>query len=323
MDKDSDRVKFVLEGQQHCDHFLTPLASPASKTVLVAGVGAGTEMLWCLRHGASEVVGVDIAEQTPHALLEAARQLGVDGAGRFSILRLPIEKADTIGRKFDLVLSNNVFEHLPDIDRALQVCAELVEPYTGRIAIFTDPLFHSSAGSHLPVEPWQHLWGNETVVREGLLKDGLPLDHPLQSMPLDKYLFREITLNRMRLDNLLAAIRKSGLAILNLKLFRDRNLDKLAEYRDRVAEIPVTDLAIEGIGVELAQVVGTPIQHLSYISTEEAVLGQRWANAVAEHNRSLEDARRSVEGVRNSLEFRLGRLLTLPLRWIQGRERPK
>src|SRR5262245_20166996 len=67
-DSDDDRLRFILAGQEHCDHFLTPLAAPAGRRVLVVGAGAGTEMLWCLRHGAREVVGIDVLEQSPRAL---------------------------------------------------------------------------------------------------------------------------------------------------------------------------------------------------------------------------------------------------------------
>jgi len=148
-DSEDQRLAFILEGQQHCDHFLTPIADPAGKRVLVAGSGAGTEMLWCLRHGAREVVGVDVAPQTADALTAACLQLNLDG--RFSMMQVAIEDATSVGRRFDLVLSNNVFEHVGDLPRALGACAELVER-DGRIAIFTDPLFYSSAGSHLPHE---------------------------------------------------------------------------------------------------------------------------------------------------------------------------
>src|SRR5436305_592566 len=214
-DSDEERLGFILAAQEHCDHFLTPIANPAGKSVLVVGAGAGTEMLWCLRHGAREVLGLDVVPQSPNALAAAVERLGlgapeIPGSSPcFSILQLGIEEADALGRRFDLVLSNNVFEHLPHLDRAFEVCARLVEPYRGRIAIFTDPLYYSSAGSHLPVEPWEHLWGEPEGVRERLLAGGggLGAGHPLRSMDLGTYLHEEISLNRTRLRDFLDGIR--------------------------------------------------------------------------------------------------------------------
>jgi SAM-dependent methyltransferase len=187
-ESDAERERFILEGQQHCDHFLTPLAAPAGKRVLVVGAGAGTEMLWCLRHGAREVVGIDAAEQSPQALSGAISQLGL-GSGRFSLLRMQIEEADVLEERFDLVLSNNVFEHLGDLPRAFQVCARLVESGSGRIAIFTAPLFYSSCGSHLPTEPWEHLWEDPERLRRRL-REVLPPRHPVQQMDLEAYFDR-------------------------------------------------------------------------------------------------------------------------------------
>src|SRR5579885_2526779 len=102
-DGDDERLGFILAAQEHCDHSLTPIADPAGKSVLVVGAGAGTEMLWCLRHGAREVLGLDVAPQSPAALSAAVARLGIGGeagAPRFSILEMGIEEADSLGRRF-------------------------------------------------------------------------------------------------------------------------------------------------------------------------------------------------------------------------------
>jgi hypothetical protein len=322
-DSDQHRLEFVLSGQQHCDHFLTPIADPRGKSVLVVGVGAGTEMLWCLRHGAREVVGIDILEQSPTALLAAARELGLDVEGRFRFLRMPIEKVESLDRRFDLVLSNNVFEHLLDLEGALAACAGLVEPDRGRIAIFTDPLFYSSSGSHLTHQPWEHIWGDAESVREKVLSSGPP-DHSLRSMSLDQYLFNEITLNRMRLGDLIDAVSKSGLTILNIKLVRDRNLNRLTEYRSKMAKVSATDLGIEGIGLELARLEASTSDDGPMYSTEEGVLAQRFAELdarIRDLERTIADREALICSVEASVSFRLGRRLTAPFRWLRERNK--
>lgn len=338
-EEDAERLRFILEGQRHCDHFLAPLADPRGKSVLVVGAGAGTEMLWCLRQGAREVVGIDILVQRPAALARAVEEMGIRPARPFSILPLRIEDAYTLGRRFDLVLSNNVFEHLGDLPRAFEVCASLVEPGTGRIAIFTDPLYYSSAGSHLPVEPWEHLWGAPGPLRQRLLA-AIPSWHALHRLDLPEYLFSEISLNRMRLGSLLDAVRASGLVVLNLRLVRDRHLQDLPACQDRLEvvsreeKVTVTDLAIEGIAVELMRLGESPLAEAP-VSTEE-VREANYRGGLERRNHELEEAlreareerkralhetanlRRLLVSVEESWSFRLGRLLTAPARWLRG-----
>jgi SAM-dependent methyltransferase len=309
-------------------------------------------MLWCLRRGAREVLGLDVVPQSPAALTAAVARLGLPPGETpsFSILQLGIEEADSLGRRFDLILSNNVFEHLPHLERSFAVCARLAEPYGGRIAIFTDPLYYSSAGSHLPVEPWEHLWGEPEALRERLLEGGLGPGHPLRAMDLGTYMRDEISLNRMRLGDFLEAIRKAGLAVLNLRLVRDRHLGELASYRERLPDLAEADLGIEGIAAELVRIAGTPPADLApFVATEEVVLAAqrqllenemsrlREALDAAERRsfslasdleearrqsgdlrRGLDEVRRVLQAVEASPSFRLGRLATAPLRWLRS-----
>lgn len=319
MDSDEFRLQFVLEGQQHCDYFLTPLANPKDKSVLVVGSGAGTEMLWCLRHGAREVVGIDILDQTPTAMLEAAKRLGVEAGGRFLMQRTPVEDAGTLGREFDLVLSNNVFEHLPDIERALEVCSRLVRPWSGRIAIFTDPLFYSSCGSHLPLEPWEHLWGDPDGIK-ARIRSELPPDHLLHSMSLPDYFFKEITLNRMRLQDLLVAVARNNLIILNLQLRRDRSIHELGAYRSRLTSVSATDLTIEGVGLEMARThASVPVPAAWYTSADEASAGiSDSVRAIKDLQSQLLKVQEVLKTTEKSVSFRLGRALTYPGRLIRN-----
>ena len=314
MDSEEHRLAFILEGQQHCDHFLTPIADPAGKSVLVAGSGAGTEMLWCLRHGAREVVGVDVAPQTAHALHAACDQMHLQP--NFTMHQIAIEDATQLDRRFNLVLSNNVFEHVGDIPRSLSACGQLVAE-DGRIAIFTDPLFYSSSGSHLQHQPWEHLWGD------------------VESLG-------EIPLNRMRLADFIEAVRASGLVLLNLRVIVDRNVQSLPDYRDKLGHVAVSDLTIEGIAAELVRVGNADL-----LSAEERLLSrerQEHANKVAGLQSALERERGAreeerkrltesaqhwmsaaaelkhvLDEVEHSWSFRIGRAITAPMRGIRGR----
>jgi SAM-dependent methyltransferase len=306
----ADRLGFVVAGQEHTDHYLSPLADPAGKSVLVVGCGAGTDVLWCLRHGAREVVGIDLLEQDPGALAAAAARFGVD-AGRASFRRLAVEEAPRLGRRFDLVLSNNVFEHVGDLAAAFAACAEVVEPGSGRLAVFSSPLWLSSQGSHLPHAPWEHLWADADDLRRRLLAGGrLPAGHALERLDLATYLEREITLNRARVADFVAAIAAAGLAPLHLAVLPDPHLAELPAAMARMSSVgsepppSAFDLGAAGIAVELVRPPAGDRAALLPGSTFEARLA-------AER-----------EAIHGSLSFRLGRAITAPARRLRAVLRP-
>lgn len=230
---------YIIKFQPHCDRYLAKIASPRGKSVLVIGAGHGTEMLWCIRNGAREVIGLDISSRDTDALNLALKHYNITNPPPFVILQMPAEEAATLGRKFDLVISNNVFEHIADISSAFAACKKLINADTGRIAIFTDPLYYSSMGAHLALEPWEHLWNEEQSLRS-------------RATP---YQWQEYTsLNKMRHVDFMDAIQINGLTILQHETVKDRNIRLLPEYIERIYEkikIPISVLTTEGIAVEL------------------------------------------------------------------------
>lgn len=333
---EAQRLHFILAGQQHADCYLTPLADPAGKSVLVLGAGAGTDVLWALRHGAREVVGLDVLEQDPSAFRAAASQLGLD-AGRVAFRCLDLTEAARLGRRFDLVLSNNVFEHVADLPGAFAACAEVVEPGRGRVAIFSAPLFYSSNGSHLPTDPWEHLWGDPAAAREKLLASGLlPPHHALEVLDLTEYLDREICLNRARLADYLEAIRKSGLTFLHLSVLPDRRLSELPLYIEKIRRanrLDVADLTIEGFAFELVlPPEGTdhtdyrPVaqmrldeerrRHGTDMAAAEGIIEAERAEAAA-LRRQISDLHGLIASVEASWSHRIGRAITAPGRWLR------
>jgi len=321
---DRDRLQFILDQQAHCDRYLAPIADPQGKTVLVVGAGAGTEILWCLKRGAARVTGIDLKPQ-PCTALEKA--LGENARGkRFRVLEMRVEEADALDQKFDLVISNNVFEHLPDVPRALEVCRDLVRPGTGRLAIFSSPLFYSSAGSHLTHLPWEHLWGDPDDLRERLLKAGdLPEYHALYWADLPCF-FQEIGLNRLRLVEFLESVRKAGLVVLEFGIVKDRHVGRFEEFAAQLAplceatEVTVTDLTVEGFWIEMAVPgEGTEDAFSSLLESSGSYHG--CPSLVSDPLRSEERVRELEEllrGVEKSVSLRLGRMLTAPFRTLKS-----
>ena len=238
MDRDRiDQLKgHILKYQAHCDRWLSRLCDPAGKNVLVVGSGWGTEVLWALRHGASKVTGVDPADRSSEPLAEVINETFQE----YSKLDWEIKKTTTLELKsedrFDLIVSNNVFEHIDGLKVTFRSLRPLLSSPKGRIAIFTDPLFYSSNGSHLPVKEWQHLYDCETRLAE--------------SVPAWKWREYMFMLNRMTITDFLQAARESEIILLDLFIIKDRNLDRINEYLPRIRHrsFPL-DLALEGIGV--------------------------------------------------------------------------
>jgi len=254
----SGLVEFVLGQQAHCDHYLTPFVAPAGKSVLVAGCGSGADLVWCLRRGARSVVGVDQNEQDPRVVERALGRCG-GAQGSFELRRLDIRELDALEDRFDLVLANNVVEHVAELAAALAAMASVLAP-GGRLAVFSSPFFYSSCGSHLEHEPWAHLWQEPEALRREILaagrSDAGALD-ALDRVSLDDYFDRAIRLNRLRVADYLAAIGAAGLVATRLELVPDRNLERLPHYLPRLAQrlasgITTFDLGVEGIAMELA-----------------------------------------------------------------------
>ena len=255
------RIDFIERSLPICERYLPRLADPRGKRVLVVGCGAGSESVWALARGASELVGIDSEVQDEAAARAVLAKRGLASPPPFRFLQLAAERMDELEGRFDLILSVNTIEHLSDPGLVLAACGRVLEPTSGRIAVFADPLYHSSTGSHLEHEPWEHLWGDwEEIRRKRSSVDDFHgrylRDHTMAQFVGDFSL-----LNRMRPRDYLDAVARSGLAPLDFGFVYDRNLDRLGEFLPRIKERAAADLfaldyAIEGIWFLLASPEG-------------------------------------------------------------------
>ena len=160
-------VQYILTYQHHCDKYLSPIADPKGKSVLIIGCGAGTEILWCIRNQAKSITAIDTRPHDPTVVEEAMKRISVKCRTSVDVHKMSLYEAYSLKGQYDLVLSNNVFEHLEDVNKAFSICRQLVLPGEGRIAIFTNPLYYSSMGAHLSgIEPWEHLWTSPEKSKE-------------------------------------------------------------------------------------------------------------------------------------------------------------
>jgi SAM-dependent methyltransferase len=236
---DVEAIKqYIQRFQSLCDRYLSRLVNPAGKSVLVIGSGGGTEMLWAIRHSAHEVVGIDPATRDTKALDVAVAELKAVGlqVAPYRMCKMTSHEAHTLGRKFDLIVSCNVFEHIQDVRETLLSLRPLLRE-GGRIAIFVDPLYYSSAGAHISIAPWEHLLDRERIFLD-------------QITARERDIFKT-QLNRMTFLDFVGFVRDAGLLMLDLFVVPDRNLGKIGAVYKKLKEssrIAALDLAIEGFG---------------------------------------------------------------------------
>lgn len=140
-------------------------AALAGRVLLDLGCGAGikTAAYAAGAPTARLVVGMDRDEAAVARAAEAARRRGGRGPAFLvaDAAALPLREGCV-----DLLLSENAFEHIPDVAAALRETARVLRT-GGRAALQFFPLYYSRYGSHLwdylPI-PWVHVWASPGTV---------------------------------------------------------------------------------------------------------------------------------------------------------------
>jgi ubiquinone/menaquinone biosynthesis C-methylase UbiE len=137
-----------------------------NKRVLEIGSGLGSLSTSIALAGAKTVVGVDIWEPRVAFANKKVRERFPE-LGNVSFVSTPVEQLDP-SDPFDLIVSQNTFEHIADIDAVLASFRRLLAP-GGRAYIGFSPLYHSPYGDHgelrAPVRlPWLHLLAGQKRV---------------------------------------------------------------------------------------------------------------------------------------------------------------
>jgi SAM-dependent methyltransferase len=230
---------YIIRREKSLDRDLLPYGDPAGKDVLVFGCGFGNEVLWAARHGASSILAIDLSPAiSPLPLRSALQDLGID-YDRYEFRRENIHDTALSGDKYDLIVSNGVFEHVMDLKGVLGAFRELLRP-AGRVAIFADGLWYSSIGGHIGGEPWEHLWRTPQELQSQLSRE--------------RWNVFCNQLNRMMVTDFLQAVCSVGMIVLQLRLGCDPNIAQLADHLPRIRQrvnVSPADLSIVSIGCEL------------------------------------------------------------------------
>lgn len=136
------------------------------RRVLEVGCGYGALCVRALEAGAAGVLGVELTEGAANGAREmVCREFpGLKARARFAAY----EELATMDERFDVVLSQNAFEHYMEPEAVLERMFAMLKP-GGHIYAGFGPLWNSPYGSHLgwvnPL-PWAQLWAGDFLLRE-------------------------------------------------------------------------------------------------------------------------------------------------------------
>ena len=155
--------------------FISPEAMMKGKTVLDIGSGAGGKTLYYATLGARRVCGVDVVPRYREEAAALAQAKGLAGRAEFlcaDATRLPFPEGS-----FDVVIANDVLEHVPDPEGLLRESHRVLRR-GGRSYINFPPYYHPY-GAHLSDAigiPWVHAFFCEPTLIQAyrVLVRGLP-----------------------------------------------------------------------------------------------------------------------------------------------------
>jgi SAM-dependent methyltransferase len=135
----------------------------SGRSVLDVGCGSGVLCIAAARQGAREVVGIDLHIDAARRLL---REHAQDVADRVMFVQTDGTLDAIEGRRFDVVVSKDSFEHYADPESFIHGIAAKLAP-GGELIIGFGPLWKSPWGAHIEFMtkvPWAHLIFPEDVI---------------------------------------------------------------------------------------------------------------------------------------------------------------
>jgi len=142
------------------------------KKILDFGCGFGYQVVAMALKGADFVVGVDIREKAILGGIDLAKIHGV-----YEKVQFLKEIKNNYQEYFDLIISQNSFEHYPDPDSILKLWWNVLK-YKGKVYLTFGPPWYAPYGAHtyfFTKIPWTNIFFRETKVmkvRSYFISDG-------------------------------------------------------------------------------------------------------------------------------------------------------
>lgn len=143
------------------------------KKVLEIGCGHGGICMYLAMNGADEVVGIDLSNEALDMANKIKAKFESDKLIRENVVRFEFSGAEQMeyqDEHFDVVVADNVLEHVNDIAGVLAECKRVLKP-NGKIVIPNFPSIYSKFGPHLKYGskiPWLHVFFTEQAICEAV-----------------------------------------------------------------------------------------------------------------------------------------------------------
>ncbi len=154
-----------------------------NSTIVDIGAGWGMHIGFIVNSGAKYVTGIDIADYINYFKndykLKVSQYYEKYGykfiSNNYDLVRMDAQKVALKSSSFDIAVSINAFEHIPNPELALLELIRILKP-GGYAFISFIPVFFCDEGSHMTEfvkEPWAHLiYSEEEYIK--LLRDATP-----------------------------------------------------------------------------------------------------------------------------------------------------
>jgi len=196
----------------------------AGQMILDGGCGFGGKTLYCARHGAAYVVGLD---NDPEHVRYATKFTHAKKVSNLVFLVGTLRSLPFPGELFDVVLLNGVVEHIrrPDLRPAMEECKRVLRP--GGILCTLFPPWTSPSAAHVYDYihiPWCQLFFSRATIAATLKKL-----NPAPRFGRLSYVEHFLELNQITIDEFKKLVNELGFAIVLFRLQMIKNLRMLSK----------------------------------------------------------------------------------------------
>lgn len=230
------------------------------KNILEIGCGHGGISIFAVMNGAKKVVGIDLSDEAlaiANSLKMKFIEKGLVREDKIEFQKVFAEDLPFPEDSFDLVIADNVFEHVTDLEQTLNECKKVMK--RGSIIYApTFPSIHSKFGPHLKYGtkiPWLHVFFTEKAICGALYKRAMK--HPELKL-FDWYgglvnkpsMFRDVRrykdLNYITNKKMKQAIKNSGLELIDFQVYRSFWLKLIFKIFPFLAKTQLDDILSTG-----------------------------------------------------------------------------
>ena len=242
------------------------------KHILDIGTGLGGKQPFYIEAGARTITGIDIDPQNVRVTKEHITRLGVNKRRNTTVMLVVSDAAAMpfSDNTFDAIVSINVFEHIQNLETAVQETFRVLKP--GGIAYLHLPPYYGPWGPHLENWihfPWPHLFFSDQTMLRVAAREDAHSQLSSQLIPAARIDWESTTsrvpnVNKVTFHKFHKTVKEVGFTILQLKLL------PVGYQRVNSSESWVERLALQiiGLGIHLPIIQEAIITKMVFVLTK-------------------------------------------------------